>query len=750
MSDRKETGARPSTPIASGSATDLTIHQYLDIFHRRKLSLVLVFLTLMALSAVYVLTRPKIYESVAILVVVNGSQASSGKNGASDILGNLSALTQARNVDTQVEILKSPELLHQAFALLSPKAKSEGFHLDLTRKDTDIPKWGYKIENTLGTDTITITTQAYQPDIAAELGHDIAATYLKRDLNRGNQATAQARVYVEHELEKSQSELANALQRRATFKKRTKILAPEVELQEATTRLFELREENEQAQSRLRSAIETAQARHDQLSLSEPTVQSMTTVEENPEFAQVTAAIESLEAERAKSSQEYKPDDVIMVQLEGEISSERARLAKIAKNIVSQSVRDINPNYVTTLSAYSEEIALVAGLRVEARSAAAALREAVKQLQSYPAAERTLAQLQETVDELQKTHANLSERFYELSINEKSSLANGFVASEPESSPDPVYPKVSQTLALACVFSLIASFAFILGVERLDTRVHDPDTAEKITGLPILAAIPETVRGSEDRPLIGSIPQGHGFLEGFRILRNNIAFSMPGQPKGLLAVTSAGRAEGKSTTAINLAIAMAMDGKKVLIVDVDLRRPSIHTTLGISREVGLTSVVTGHTTLEAAVQHTGTENLDALCCGPLPPNPTEFLNSARTRDVFKQAQDGYDVVIADCPPCSGLSDVQVVSTIVDAIVLVVSLDATRKPQLLGTMQTLWQANAPILGLVLNRVDIRRSGYGYYYYYYYSYEEGSGDKGRKGRKGRKGQQRRAADATSKKS
>jgi len=727
-------GAAQAPHAQPGGMAELTFYQYIDILRRRKWSLLGLFVGVMLLSSIYTLTRPKVYESSAILVVVNGA-GNGGGRGESDILGNLAALTQARNVDTQVEILKSPELLNVAFGKLAPQDRIKGFHPD--RPDAGIQKWCYRIENTLGTDTITITCQAFDPKIAAKLSGSIADTYLERDLTRTNGATKAARQYVEAQMVISAEKLSVASNDLAQFKKRSKILDSAVTLEQATIHMFALRDLNDTAQSALRASVKKVQSLHDRLASTQPRIDTLTTVEQNPEFAQIMMELSGLQLDRSKALQEFAPTEPAVTQIDGQIKAEKDRLAKVAKTVVSQSVKDINPVYDETLTAYSVEIANEAGAKVQAEYAAQALSEAEKESQAYPDAEKSLTQLTETVEELQKTHASLTERFYALAINEQSSLANGYVTSHATPSKDPTFPKVTQTIALSALFGLIISFAFVLTLERLDTRIHDPETVEKITGLPILAAVPETERGSENRPLIGSVTRGHAFLESFRILRNNISFSMPGRPIRLMAITSAGRAEGKSTTSINLAIALAMDGRRVLLIDGDLRRPSIHTTLGTSREIGLTSVVTGRISLESAVQATEYENLSSLASGPLPPNPTEFLNSVQAREVFERAAEAFDIVVVDSPPCSGLSDVQVISTFVDAVILVVSLEITRKPQLLGTMQTMWQANAPMMGVVLNRVDVTRAGYGYYYYYYYySYEEGTGRQTRKSKKNRK--------------
>jgi capsular exopolysaccharide synthesis family protein len=166
---------------------------------------------------------------------------------------------------------------------------------------------------------------------------------------------------------------------------------------------------------------------------------------------------------------------------------------------------------------------------------------------------------------------------------------------------------------------------------------------------------------------------------------------------------------------------MAMDGKRVLIIDADLRRPSVHTAFGISRETGFTNVVKGMLSLEEAVVPTSYANLYALPSGPLPPDPAEFLNSSHARDVFTEAAAKYDVVILDSTPTNGISDVQVITRVIDGMLLVIALDTTTRQEMQASVHMLRQISAPVIGIVLNRMRFHRGAYGYYgYYSYYGY------------------------------
>ena len=166
---------------------------------------------------------------------------------------------------------------------------------------------------------------------------------------------------------------------------------------------------------------------------------------------------------------------------------------------------------------------------------------------------------------------------------------------------------------------------------------------------------------------------------------------------------------------------MAMDGKRVIVVDCDLHRPNMHNLQKRSREVGFTSVLTGASPLSQAIVGTDFPGVDFLPSGPLPPNPSEILNSQQSRQLFQRFAADYDLVIIDCPPCVKLSDIQVMSTIADRMLLLVTVGRTLATGLQLTVRSLKQANAPLLGLIINRLKLDQQRYGYQYYYT-SYED----------------------------
>lgn len=203
--------------------------------------------------------------------------------------------------------------------------------------------------------------------------------------------------------------------------------------------------------------------------------------------------------------------------------------------------------------------------------------------------------------------------------------------------------------------------------------------------------------------------------EQYRTIRTNIQFSVVDTPIRSLMVTSAGPSEGKSTTASNLAVVFAQQGKKVLIVDADLRRPTLHFTFGFTNTIGLTNVLTRQIHINESIRTTDVENLYFMPSGPIPPNPAELLGSATMDQLISDLYEMFDLVIFDVPPVLAVSDAQVLGNQVDATILVVSSGLTEREGAIKAKEILEQTKSKLLGAVLNNKEEDRSTHYYYYY-----------------------------------
>lgn len=212
--------------------------------------------------------------------------------------------------------------------------------------------------------------------------------------------------------------------------------------------------------------------------------------------------------------------------------------------------------------------------------------------------------------------------------------------------------------------------------------------------------------------------------EAYRVIRTSIQFAQAGKELKTLAVTSCMPNEGKSITVANFAVVLTQAGKSVLLLDCDMRNPTVHKNFNLSNKVGLSSCISMGTALSDAVQKTSIEGLYALTGGVIPPNPSELLGSEQMKNVLQRAKEQYDYVLIDTPPVMPVTDALIVSRFVDGMILVIASAEVKVEMARDVKKQLVNAGANILGVVLNKVRSEHHGYGYGYYYYYGSKEAS--------------------------
>lgn len=221
----------------------------------------------------------------------------------------------------------------------------------------------------------------------------------------------------------------------------------------------------------------------------------------------------------------------------------------------------------------------------------------------------------------------------------------------------------------------------------------------------------------KERNLITHLYPKSTVSEQYRMIRSNIMFSGVDKEIKKLVVTSAAPSAGKSTTAANIAVAYAQAGKKVLLIDGDLRKPTVHYTFEIKNVFGLSNLITEQIGLDKAVQNTQVENLSILASGPIPPNPSELLGSKRFKELIESFEQYFDMIIIDTPPVLAVTDAVIMSTVADGTILVTNVETNNKQHLIKAKEVLQKSDANILGIVLNNVE-KSSKDDYYYYEYY--------------------------------
>ncbi|WP_254254283.1 CpsD/CapB family tyrosine-protein kinase [Macrococcoides canis] len=221
----------------------------------------------------------------------------------------------------------------------------------------------------------------------------------------------------------------------------------------------------------------------------------------------------------------------------------------------------------------------------------------------------------------------------------------------------------------------------------------------------------------KERKLITHLYPKSTISEQYRMIRSNIMFSGIDNEIKKLVVTSAAPSAGKSTTAANIAVAYAQAGKNVLLIDGDLRKPTVQYTFETKNVFGLSNLITDQININQAVQNTQVENLSIMTSGPIPPNPSELLASKRFKELLSNFEEYFDMIIIDTPPVLAVTDAVIMSTLVDGTILVTNVETNNKHHLMKAKEVLQKSDANILGIVLNNVE-KSSKDDYYYYEYY--------------------------------
>ncbi|WP_257430236.1 polysaccharide biosynthesis tyrosine autokinase [Nocardioides carbamazepini] len=293
--------------------------------------------------------------------------------------------------------------------------------------------------------------------------------------------------------------------------------------------------------------------------------------------------------------------------------------------------------------------------------------------------------------------------------------------------PSQVSPRTALYLVVAGLVGLLLGIALALVRELLDRTIRTADHVSEITEAPVLASVGFDT-DMRNAPLLTDLGGFAARTEAFRLLRTNLQFiDLDNQPR-CLVITSAVPGEGKTMTATNLAVALAQTGRNTLIIDADLRRPRVATTLGLDPAIGLTTALIGRTEIHDAIQVHEASGLHVLASGAKPPNPTEILQSRITQDLLQRLRASYDIVIIDAPPLLPVADTSVLATIGDGVILVVRHAETTRDQVAEAVKRLNQVGGRLYGIVVNMVAKRAIGS----YYYYYYEETSPERGKSGR------------------
>jgi len=561
-----------------------------------------------------------------------------------------------------------------------------------------------------GSRLVEISFDSPIPALSARVTNAFAESFIQANLDRRFESSAFAREFLENQIAQTKSKLEEAERALVGYASSQQI----INLTEGETRDSQTQSIAGSNLAALNASLASARAariaaeQRWRQARSAPLL-SLPEVLQNPAVQRLTEERARLDAQYQQQSRIYQEDWPGQVQLRGQIEELDRQIAEIGRGILSS----IQGQYVVAANNERALQVQVDGLKGEVLDLRA----------------RTVDYniLQREVDTSRSLYDALLERYKEVGVTGTVATNNISIVDRALVPDVPSRPNLLLNLALGGLLGLGLGVLVAFVLEALDETLATPEDAESKLGIPILGVIPLLEKDQTPMEALDDIRSP--FAEAYYSLRTALQFSSPdGVPSSIL-VTSSRPAEGKSTTAFATAVNLARLNRRVLLIDGDLRNPSMHRLVGVENRVGMSNLLSGSSDLDGAVQPTKVPNLGIVPSGPIPPNPAELWGSDRVRTLLEQLQQQFDHVVIDGPPVLGFADAPLLAAAVGGTVFVLESRATRRAQARGALRRLLIGNGRLLGGVLTKFNVKATqygGYDYAYDYVYGAERGRDD------------------------
>jgi succinoglycan biosynthesis transport protein ExoP len=649
------------------------------------------------------------------------------------------------DMDTEVRILKSDLLALQVIRQLgldkppasNAKTKPSSSSLELTTDAmqpdsarTSAVLAGFKgsLQVALVPNTRIIEIRYRSPDknLAARVVNTLANTYVEQNFKTRFESTMQASDWLSKQLVDLQMKVETSQEKLVKYQKEHEILGIDEKQNITTAKLDELNRELTSAES---ARMEKESIYHLVQAGDSDSIAAAANADGAAKGSSANSALleklreqqADLKIQVAQLSTQFGPSYPKLAQLNSQLKEVDAQIQSEMRKVAARLRGDY-------LAALQRETMLRGALEKQKQEANKLNESAIE-----------YSLLKRDVDANRTLSEGLLEKLKEAGVTAGLRSNNFRIVDVARVPTAPSGPNILRNLALALAlgFSTGIGLAFLL--ESMDNTVRTPEQAQTVAALPSLGMIPlgsrteREVAGREKLALASSKeavelvtrsrPRSQ-MAESYRALRTSLLLTFAGGPPKVILITSALPEEGKTTTSVNSAIVLAQKGTRVLLIDADLRRPSIHKTLGMGPKLGLSNVLTGTAALsQAIIPSTILPELFILPAGTPPPNPAELLASAKMKNVLEELRKQYDHIVIDSPPTLSVTDAVVMSTGADAVVLVIRSGHTTKPALRRARDILMQVNARVCGVLVNAVDL--SSPDYYYHYEYQGKYGHG-------------------------
>lgn len=555
-----------------------------------------------------------------------------------------------------------------------------------------------------GSRLVAVAFDSPDPALSAQIANAYAENFIQSNLDRKFESSSYAREFLEERLALTKTTLEENERRLVAYAADEQIInvgsqnggADGAGTQSlATSDLIALNG----ALSRATAARVAAEEKWRQANAS--TLMSLPEVLQNPTIQQLSQNRAELSATYQQKLSIYRPEFPEMVQLQAQLSEADRQIQAIAGNIRSSIRQQFQV-------AANEERSLQAQVN--------GLKGDVLDLQ-----DRSIQYniLQREVDTSRQLYDGLLQRYKEIGVAGGVTANNISIVDRAEPPSRPSKPNLIINLALAALVGLGLGVLGAFLLEALDESISSPEDVESKLGVPVLALVPALGKGV--LPQVALEDLRSGFSEAYYSLRTALQFSTPDGAPDSLFITSARPGEGKSTSALAVAKNFARIGQRVLLIDLDMRKPSMHRLLSVPSDYGMSTILSGAASAKDLVVESGTANLWFIPAGPLPPNPAELLSGARMQSFLEESKARFDIVVIDGPPVLGFADAPLLCASVGGTLFVVEARATRRGQARGALKRLQMGRGRVLGVALTKFNANSAAYGGYNYAYdYNY------------------------------
>lgn len=745
------------------------LQEYLTIILRGKWIIMLAVALVTGATAFYTFRTRPVYESTAMVLI-----DVKDKGGNIPFL-DLTGTAATNKITNELETLKSRSMAEAvARDLLEIKfldakgytviplvqATPDGKAQDSLATVRDVTS---RIEKAMvftpirDSDIIKITARSTEPREAALLSNTFTRAYTDRNLGGSRMKSHAVREFLQTQLQEKHSSLENTEKSLQDYMKSSGMVSLDGEADKVVKQLSLLEATRDAINIEITSRSRTLTSYKEEFARLEPSVANAMVQSNDAYIRRLQEELAQREVQRSVIIAQ-NPDVQGDKDFSDKIKGLDLQIADLKKNLQERTqsfLKTLLPGDVTSTGKEGSSAGFLAqakqkiieiqieldGLAAKKTALGKVIAEYEKQFTQIPQKSIELARMQRARLSSEKLYLLVEEKFNEAAIAETSEF--GYVSvMDPATIPEiPVSPKVMQNLILALFVGLGFGVAVVFIRAYTDLRVRTPEDLKKYGFIPLTSIVRMTSNGSgigsenglitKDRSFDAHLVAYHNpfspIAESFRHLRTNVQYAQLDKTLKTILVTSANPKEGKSTIAANLAITFAQTEQRVLLVDADMRRSTIHTLFNLKKDPGLTDFLFGNATLEEVTREAVLDNLWVIVAGTKPPNPAEILGSIKMKKFIETVRLAYHVVIFDSPPVLAVTDSVVLATAVDGALLVVSSDQTHVQALEKATETLKGIGKTAVGVVLNNFDIRKAYGGYYssrygnygYGYYYS-------------------------------